>query len=177
MLRVRLLGEVALAHDDASVGLESPRLQSLVGLLVLRRDAPQDRARLAFELWPDSTESQARTNLRHLVHDLRSALPQAAEIIEVTNRTLQWRPRVPVWVDVEVFETGLERAAGADDETAARSALETAVDAYGGDLLPNSWDDWVLADRERLNMGAIAALERLAGLVAVGAEEIGRAHV
>jgi hypothetical protein len=32
--------------------------------LLLHRDAPQPRQRLAFLLWPGSTERQAHTNLR-----------------------------------------------------------------------------------------------------------------
>lgn len=54
---------------------------------------------MAFELWPDSTESQARTNLRHLIHDLRGVLPDMDQVIQTTNRTLQWRPSVPAHVD------------------------------------------------------------------------------
>ena len=177
MLRVRLLGEVALEHDDTPVPMDSARLQSLIGLLVLRRDAAQDRARVAFELWPDSTESQARTNLRHLIHDLRSELPQIDQVVHTTNRTIQWRPQVPTVVDVAVFETALDEAAVAPDEEAVRSALEMAVAAYGGDLLPNSWDDWVLAARDRLRSRAIAALEALAGLLdSQNQDQAGRQH-
>ena len=52
----------------------SPRLQRFLALIALRRDL-QHRSRLAFELWPDSDERQARTNLRKLLHEFRQALP------------------------------------------------------------------------------------------------------
>ncbi len=41
------------------------RAESLLAFLLLHRDAPQPRQRLAFLVWPDSGEEQARTNLRH----------------------------------------------------------------------------------------------------------------
>jgi DNA-binding SARP family transcriptional activator len=44
-------------------------------------------------LWPDSTEAQARTNLRHVLHNLRRALVEPDRYLDVTPRTLQWRPR------------------------------------------------------------------------------------
>ena len=69
-LRIRLLGELELRLGDRPMpALESSRAESLLAYLLLHRDAPQPRQRLAFVLWPDSTEPQARTNLRlSLIH-------------------------------------------------------------------------------------------------------------
>lgn len=44
-------------------------------LLQELRDTPQPRQHLAFLLWPDSTEAQARANLRRALHDLHQLLP------------------------------------------------------------------------------------------------------
>ena len=69
MLRIRFLGEFSLVYDDRPVtGVNTPRLQSLLAYLVLHREAPQARRYLAFLFWPDSSEAQARTNLRKLFH-------------------------------------------------------------------------------------------------------------
>ena len=51
-----------------------------------------------------STEAQARTNLRHLLHTLRRALPGLDRCLEVTPRTLAWRADSPFWLDVAAFE-------------------------------------------------------------------------
>jgi DNA-binding SARP family transcriptional activator len=73
--RIRLLGGFELDFGEGPVPpLESARAESLLAYLLLHRDAPQPRQRLAFALWPDSSEAQARTNLRHLLHNLRSRL-------------------------------------------------------------------------------------------------------
>src|SRR6266545_2735224 len=55
-------------------------------------NAPQSRQHLALLLWPDSSEAQARTNLRHQLHFLRQARPEADGYLEVAAQTLQWFP-------------------------------------------------------------------------------------
>ncbi len=91
-LRIRLLGALDLRCGDTPLPpLESARAESLLAYLLLHSDAPQSRQHLAFLLWPDSTERQARTNLRHLLHTLRHALLDPDHFLDVTPRTLQWR--------------------------------------------------------------------------------------
>jgi DNA-binding SARP family transcriptional activator len=93
MLRVTLLGAGAVELDGQPVPeLAAPRPLSLIAHLVLHRNAAQPRAAVAFRLWPESTEQQAHTNLRHLLHDLRRAIPDLDDIVDVRPRTLQWRP-------------------------------------------------------------------------------------
>jgi DNA-binding SARP family transcriptional activator len=101
-------------------------------------------------LWPDSTERQARTNLRHVLHNLRRALPGADEYLEVTARTLRWRPGAPLWLDVAAFEEALDRG-----------ELREATDLYTGELLPRSYDEWLLAERARLHDRYLEALDQL----------------
>ncbi len=172
MLRLRLLGDVAVQRDDGPPeGFGSPRLQSLVALLVLHRGAPQPRERLAYLLWPDSTDTQARSNLRKLLHTVRRTLPEADTCIEVTHTTLRWRPDAPAEVDVVTVEDALAVAARAADAGEARRELDRAVAAYGGPLLPGSYEDWVLAERERLHAGAVDGLERLLTLAGPDADD------
>src|SRR3954471_535863 len=133
-LGVRLLGELDLRIGDTALpALESGRAESLLAYLLLHRDAPQPRQRLAFLLWPDSTERQAHTNLRKVLHTLRRALPDADRLIDVGPRTLQWRANAPLWLDVEQFERAL-----------AEDRLEEAVETCGGELLEGRYDEWLL---------------------------------
>ena len=75
-LKVRLLGEFALSCDGAPLTAVLPqRPQCLLANLLLHRDAPQSRQHFALLFSPDSTESQAHTNLRKIIHALKEALP------------------------------------------------------------------------------------------------------
>ncbi|WP_332644210.1 ATP-binding protein [Aeromicrobium sp.] len=149
-LQVRLLGAVEIILDGRRLrAFNSLRLQRFLGLIALRRD-PQHRSRLAFELWPDSDEHQARTNLRKLLHDFRHFLPDIGEFVEIDNETVRWIPGGPSEVDVLRFQDAM--AAG-DFELAAR--------LFSGDLLPACYDDWVLDERAKLRAEAYRALVRL----------------
>jgi DNA-binding SARP family transcriptional activator len=168
-LHIHLLGDFRLAHgDEAVTKVNTPRLQSLLAYLVLHRDAPQSRRHMAFLLWLDSTEAQALTNLRNLLHLLRHALPDADRFLQVDAQTLQWRPDGPFALDVTEFESALARAGRAEqagDNAALRTALEEAVDLYRGDLLPSCYDDWIRPERERLQQAFVKALEQLIHLL------------
>ena len=77
-LHIHLLGDFRLVYGDEPVtSVGTARLQALLAFLVLHRETPQPRQRLAFLFWPDSTEAQARNNLRQILHQLRQQLPDA----------------------------------------------------------------------------------------------------
>ncbi|HEX7127360.1 MAG TPA: AAA family ATPase [Thermodesulfobacteriota bacterium] len=150
-LEVRLLGGVEIILDGRRLrAFDALRLHRFLALIALRRDL-QHRSRLAFELWPDSDEHQARTNLRKLLHDFRHALPDAGEFVEIDDDIVRWIPTGPADVDVLRFRDAL--AAG-DVDRAAR--------LYSGDFLPACYDAWVLDARTKLRAEAYGAFTRLA---------------
>lgn len=158
-LSIRLLGEFELRREGALVPLVSARAQSLLAYLLLHRTSPQPREQLAFLLWPDLAESQARTNLRHLLHQLKCALPDVGTFLEVTPQALRWRSEAPFWCDVAAFEAALARA---ELDTNDLEALEEAARVYAGDLLEGCYDEWLMGARERLKACYLGVLERLA---------------
>ncbi|MDX3528560.1 hypothetical protein P1P75_19440 [Streptomyces sp. ID05-39B] len=151
VLHARLLGSMDLRRGERRLGpLDSARAESLLAYLLLHKDAPQPRQHLAFLLWPGSTERQAHTNLRKVLHTLRQALPETDQLTDVGLRSLQWRPGIPLWLDVEHFEWAL-----------AAGRLEEAVETYAGDLLEGRYDEWLLGERARLAGLHLDALEEL----------------
>src|SRR5258708_2437883 len=71
LARIRVLGRFDLSLDGMQVPpLESARAESLLAFVLLQRNTAASRQHLAFLLWPDSSEAQARTNLRHLLPTL-----------------------------------------------------------------------------------------------------------
>src|SRR3954454_15191724 len=149
-LRVQLLGDFHVVLDDGPVeAVLSSRLQALLAYLILQRGKPQLRQHLAFVLWPDSAEGQARTNLRHLLHTLRHTLPAADEYLRAEPLTLEWRAQ-PLSSDVAEFEQAL-----------FEGNFQRAAALYRNDLLPSCYDDWIVPERERLRQEFIQALEQL----------------
>ncbi|MYS90501.1 MULTISPECIES: ATP-binding protein [Streptomyces] len=150
-VQARLLGSLDLRVGDRRLGpLDSARAESLLAYLLLHRDAPRPRQHLAFLLWPGSSERQAYTNLRKVLHTLRRVLPECDRLIDIGPRSLQWRPDAPLWLDVEHFERSL-----------AAGRLQEAVETYAGDLLEGRYDEWLLGERERLAGLHLNALEEL----------------
>ena len=164
-----LLGNFQLIQEDAPVMiLDVPRLQSLLAYLAIHHSAPQSRAHLAFMLWPDSMEAQARTNLRNLLYKLRQKLPDAEQILHIDRHTLQWLHDTPGLLDVLDFERAVSYADKAEhngDRFALRLALEQAAQLYRGNLLPGCYDEWILPIRDRLNQLFLGVLERLMELL------------
>ncbi|MGH2783540.1 MAG: BTAD domain-containing putative transcriptional regulator, partial [Thermoleophilaceae bacterium] len=162
-MRARLFGPLDIRVGDVPVTpLTSRRGRSLLGYLLLHRDAASSREGLAFLLWPDSSEDQARTNLRNLLHTLRRAVPEIEGCLSITNRTVQWRPETRPWVDVDDFSQATEVARRAPPGSDAMvDALRTAVGLYTGDLLEDCYDDWIAAERHRLRDSYVSALRRL----------------
>ena len=167
-LSIRLLGGLDLRLGDVPLREPGPaRGGALLAYLLLNRQTPQPRQHLAFRLWPDSTEPQARTNLRHVLHDLRRAFPEADRFLDVQTRTIHWRSDAPFWLDVAAFDEALTRADAFGGESGDEmiDALEDAVELYRGDLLATCYDEWITGHRERLRQRFLASLERLAMLL------------
>ena len=171
-LHIQLLGDFLLVSGDTPVTMVNvPRLQSLLAYLVLHRTAPQDRSHLAFLLWPDSTDTQSRSNLRKLLHQLRQALPYAEHFLRVDRYNLQWQPEnsTTSWtldvLDVEQALARAEQAEQTQDMTTMRRALEQVMQLYRGDLLPSCYDEWILPERDRLRQLFLQAAERLVVLL------------
>jgi predicted ATPase/DNA-binding SARP family transcriptional activator len=165
-LRIKLLGEFSLVYDDLEVTrLNADRPQTLLAYLLLHRQAPQPRQHVAFVLWPDSAESQARTNLRNLLFTLRQALPASERFLAGDTHTLQWQADASHTLDVAQFEAALSAAGRAGNNEERRRCLEEAVSFYQGELLPGNYDDWIIPLREDLNQRFLSALRQLIALL------------
>lgn|GEM_PF-902543 len=168
-LEIHLLGSFHLILDEKSVkGLDSPRLQSFLAYLLINNNAPQSRQQLAFLFWPESNESQARTNLRNMLFKLRGAFPEVDDYLEINQQTLWWKPTSPQNLDLHNFKDAVEQTnstGSGKDQKAHRSALLAAVESYPGDLLPSCYDDWIQPEREKLRQEHINLLEELAELL------------
>ncbi len=164
-LQIQLLGTVHVRYAERPLELfHHPRLQEFFAFLLLRVGTPQSREWLAYLFWPDSSESQARTNLRKLWFRLRQALPDPDRFLVGDGAVIQWRADAPYDLDVATFEAQIARACAAGDERERAALLQGAIAVYRGELLPGCYSDWLLVERERLRQQFLEALQQLVTL-------------
>lgn len=166
LLEIRLFGEPSFTFDGAPWRFAPPpRALPLLVYLALRPGTPVLRTRLAALLWPDDTDETARANLRRHLHQLQRALPPLEDAwIRVQGATVCWNASAPARVDAVDFE----RLAREEVSYAA------AVDLYRGDLAESLYDEWIIAERERLRALQLDLLHGL-GIRARGARDFASA--
>ncbi len=162
MLSIQLLGGFKITDDGESLpGLTRPRGKSLLAYLLLHHATPQDRAHLAYTFWPETSDSQARTNLRRELHQLRQSFPRFDAFVQSDGQSVQWQMPANGVLDVAEFTHLLAAATQATDHAIRKAGYQAAIDLYHGDLLPGLYEDWVLTKREALRQAFIQALEML----------------
>ena len=154
-LRLSLLGKLKVERNGQPLGgLTSLKGQALLVYLAVTGQ-PHSRSALAGLLWSDMPETDARTNLRVTLSQLRKVVGDA---VIATRRTVELNPDSNLWLDVTV----LEKVAGSGNDLAA------VVDLYRGDFLDDFqvpeaelFEEWLLVERERLRQLALSVLGRL----------------
>jgi DNA-binding SARP family transcriptional activator len=161
LLRLYLLGPLTLQAGEKPLPVPSTRkAQSLLAYLAMRRGQPQLRDHLADTFWPDAPAPRARRNLNTALWQIRRILPSGDHLIAGAN-DVRFSAESACWIDAAEFDR-LCRAppAEADDaETVAR--LRRAVSLYQGEFLAGLYDEWVLAERYRLETLLLDALTHL----------------
>lgn len=119
---------------------------------------PGTRPRVGTEARPPGVRAMARLDRVSGPYQPPQAAPRPAPaLVELGHlprsrpSVVRWRPSAPIWIDVVAFTDALGRGDPA-----------AAVRHYGGALLPACYDDWVLAEPERLRTLAVDALAQLA---------------
>jgi len=155
MLQARLLGQYEIRIDGQPVIISSRPCQSLLAYLLLNPNRSHRREKLAGQFWPATSESNSRSNLRHALWRIRKAIgPGANARLESDDLAVTYHPQPGDELDVDSFE------ACSEDEGSTEAFL-LAVSAYGGELLPGFYEEWVVLERERLQASYERKLGRL----------------
>jgi DNA-binding SARP family transcriptional activator len=147
--------------------LQGRKGRDLLSYLVLRHGVPHARERLAALFWGQRDDQHARHCFNTALWRLQTALggkgSPARRWLQVDAQAVSFCPDITVFVDVIEFERRCELAAGLPATEVDRRAalLCDAVALYRGDLLTDCYEDWCLADRERLQRLYVRALGRL----------------
>ena len=158
LLRVYLFQNLRLETENQRiVDAGSPLTRAMLAYLLLNREHPSDRRRLAFLFWARSTESAARRNLRQYLHRVKTLFENLdfdGELILSTGSSVQINPQADIWLDVDAFRFLTRPEAGVAE-------LEQGIALYRGDLLDDIYDDWCDSHRRELRQRFLQTLDRL----------------
>ena len=170
-VEIRLLGgfRVRLAGETVR-GFESQKVRALLAYLACHPDRDLGRDQLADLLWPESGPDAGRRNLRQALYNLRRGLGErGSEIVDGSGSQNLVRLRLgdEDFLDVAAFHAAWQRGFPAADEVVAAELVQ-AVQLYEGDLLAGflvrdspRFEDWLVAEQERLREAAVQALRAL----------------
>lgn len=162
-MRIQLLKTFAIEIAEGErKPVRSARLQSLLAYLLLHRNAAHSRQQLAYQLWPESEDGQARTNLRNLLHQLRRSLPDVEPLLLVDDQSIQWQADAPIAADFLELQQLLAQV---KQNPLDKEALRSIVDEYDGELLPSCYDDWIVPIRRELQAARKEAFVQLLTLL------------
>ena len=154
MLRLRVLGSLAVEHDGQTVDLPHGRARQLVAYLALH-EGPQPRRQVAGQLWPDCSPEQAGQRLRTLLWEVRRALPEP----------LVSAGREDVGLD-DAVAVDLVEARALLESGASEAALSLLSPGLAGEL-DQDWAEPARREVDALRLRALEAAMRDAGGAAV----------
>ena len=170
-MRIRLLGGFSLEHEGGALPpLPTRTARSLLAFLLIHRDQPLSRERLAGTFWPDLPEARARRRLSHALWQLQQVLIEiegTTRFVNVGADSVAFNEEADFWLDVDEFE---ELASGSLGE------MRRAIELYRGDFLAGAYDDWLLIDQQRLRRLYAEVLRRITD-AHKGAGELGTALI
>ncbi len=153
-LEIRLFGFPEFRRGGGLLPpLATHKAQSLLAYLILNRDQPHSRDKLATLFWGDQDDVHARHSFATALWRIRRLLA-SDEYLFTDSTSIQFNPASPFWLDTAEFE---RLAHG----SSAIGNLKSAIELYRGDLLEGFYDDWCLEERYRLEALYLATLSRL----------------
>lgn len=154
-VEVRLLGRFEVAVDGSTLdpaGFSRRDAANLVKLLALTPSHRLHREQAIDALWPDSPPDAVANRLHKAAHFVRRATGRADAIV-LESDTVALFPYAQLTVDALVFEATAGAAASVRHPAMAGAAIESALAAYAGELLPfDPYEDWASGPRQRLQV-------------------------
>jgi DNA-binding SARP family transcriptional activator len=163
--KIQLLGGLRAERDGRIITrFRTQKTGGLLAYLAYHAQNHHSREVLVEQFWPDLEAAAPRMSLSVALSSLRRQLEPpgvpAGSVLMTDRFTVQLNPAA-VQVDVAEFEAALRRAKSATTLEDRTMWLATAVDRYAGDLLPGYYEEWRLAERERLASAYLRALGEL----------------
>lgn len=164
-LSIKGFGHSTVEINGKELSLSNWQTQSVRDLFFffLSQPRPLTKEQVAEQFWHELEEpAKVRLRFKNEIYRLRRAVGN--EVIRFENPVYFFNRNFNYEYDVEAFESHLARAKAADQPNEKIAFYRKAVDLVKGPYLNNTYFDWVIIDRERLDQMVLAALLALAEL-------------
>jgi predicted ATPase/DNA-binding SARP family transcriptional activator/class 3 adenylate cyclase len=158
-LMVSFFGRFEIKFDNKPINLSSRIAQSLLAYLILNPGISHRREKLAGMFWPNETEERARAYLRHELWRLRKVLSTKSktDFLYADDINISFDSSTDYWLDVAILKN--------DSGVSSIEALINALSLFHGEFLPGLYDDWVILEREHLQVVYEQRIARLLELL------------
>lgn len=170
--RIELLGGLRVYGSEPSpLRFRSHFIAALLAYLAYDLDTSHPRDLLTELLWPECDRDAGRLRFRVALYSLRRQLEPvgvpAGSVLLADRSSVRLNP-ARVSTDVGDFRAALRQAAAATEPDIRLAGLRKAVDVHSAVLLPQSDEEWVLAEQHTLERQFTQAVEALALLLERG---------
>ena len=169
-LHFRVLGRLQVRCGATPLHTpDSRKACELLCYLLLYRDRPHHREKLAELLWENGPAAQSKKYLRQALWQIQSAFDGSQmrarqDLILADPTWVQFNPDSELTLDVAEFESVWESVSDIPGHLLTPTqgqSLRSATALYHGDLLEGYYQDWCLFERVRLQGLYMAMLEKL----------------
>lgn len=154
MITAQLSGQFFVAYKGTPLQFPTRATQSLFAYLILTPGIKHRREKLSGTFWPDTSEQNARSNLRHALWRVTDTLEKAGapENTIIANKLdISFNSTLPREVDVEIIEQVCQ------NKNATFEEVLSAANRYRGELLPGFDVEWV----EKFQTSAVKNFDKL----------------
>jgi DNA-binding SARP family transcriptional activator len=162
VLQLELLGDFRMRSEaGALINISAKKSQAMLAFLGGKPAQLVSRDKMAALLWSSTATEQARQSLRQTLSSLRKELAQISPDRKILVEEGDFLSLDPDLVSSDVAEFEKQLGTGGED------ALAKAVALYRGDFLEGfeldeeRFDQWVIAERDRLHRAALRAHAQL----------------
>lgn len=177
-LSLSFLGPFQVSLDGCPVtSFESNKVRALLAYVAVEAARPHSRDELAGMLWPERANSDALSNLRYALYDLRNVIDDREAkpgFLLISRSSIQLNPRSDYYLDVTDFEARMEDETHphpedvADRDGTRCRRLRSAVALWQGSFLQGfsvagspRFEEWALLKREQLCRRLVGAIQDL----------------
>ncbi len=158
VLSLELLGDFRIRSEaGALITISARKSQAMLAYLGVKPAQLVSRDKMAGLLWSSTATEQARQSLRQTLSSLRRELAQISKDKKILVEEGDFLSVDPALMRVDVAEFEKLVAAATDD------SLTRAIEIYRGDFMEGfelneeRFDQWVIAERDRLHRMALRA--------------------